>query len=264
VSEERRFGLAVKGVRLNRRELAIPPDLGEAEFQLIGEYLCTIQHATQWGWGDWVAYGELKYGDITKMAAALAPLGAPSVVTMRNYGVVSRRFEPSRRSDVPFSFHQDLTSMPPEEADELLGMAVEHKWTRQQLRVEKAAREYTLRRQDSETRERLEEEERQAEEERRQRRANESQEERVKTIATFLATHLDRERLNALWKMLVDYGAELDWRRLRDILSHLLGQEDDEWSPEPPPEQPRPPFVLPSRRAQRQRDSDPDQTPGPS
>ena len=64
------------------------------EWKAVGLRLGLYAEATCWWLGDWLAFGQMKYGRRYKEGVALTGL---DYQTLRNYAVVARRFELSRR-----------------------------------------------------------------------------------------------------------------------------------------------------------------------
>jgi hypothetical protein len=98
----------------------------------LGRRLGTYSNATSWWLGDWLAFGQMKYGRRYKQAIAATGL---DYQTLRNYAVVARRFEPSRRRpDLTFQHHADLCALPDDEQDHWLNLAAAGGWSRNELR----------------------------------------------------------------------------------------------------------------------------------
>jgi hypothetical protein len=74
----------------------------------------------QWWIGDWWAYGEHRYAE-RKAVVEADEWGGPSFQTCADCGTIACAFETSRRREVlAFSFHKEVVSLPPAEADLLL------------------------------------------------------------------------------------------------------------------------------------------------
>jgi macrodomain Ter protein organizer (MatP/YcbG family) len=85
-----------------------------------------------WWIGDWVNFGERKYGE--EYAQALDATNY-DYGTLRNQKWVASRFVLSRRHDnLSFSHHQEVAAMDEEQADKLLSQAEAEGWTRTELR----------------------------------------------------------------------------------------------------------------------------------
>lgn len=96
---------------------------------------CTISgyhEASLWWLGDWLNHGQRMYGRRYKYGVAVTGLDAH---TLRNYAMVARRFEMSRRRDkLSFHHHAELCALPTDEQDRWLDRAEQGAWTRNELR----------------------------------------------------------------------------------------------------------------------------------
>jgi hypothetical protein len=119
-------------VRSTRTGACFHPLLPYTAWQELGAKLGTYSNATSWWLGDWLAFGQLKYGRRYKDAIAATGL---DYQTLRNYTVVCRRFEhPRRRADVSFQHHAEVCAMTDEEQDRWLERAAAGRWSRNELR----------------------------------------------------------------------------------------------------------------------------------
>jgi predicted HicB family RNase H-like nuclease len=102
------------------------------EWTALGAKLGTYVNASAWWLGDWLAFGQAKYGRRYKSAVALTGL---DYQTLRNYAVVSRRFASSRRrADLSFQHHAEVCALPDAEQESWLDRAAAHNWSRNELR----------------------------------------------------------------------------------------------------------------------------------
>lgn len=126
-------GLAEQAVA-GRTALCLPPDLSIENWSRIGSELVTVSDASAWWIGDWLVFGEERYGDRYRRAMADTSL---NYQTLRNYAWVARRFEPSRRREkLTFQHHVEVAARSVEEQDHWLDLAVKLSWSRNQLRRE--------------------------------------------------------------------------------------------------------------------------------
>jgi hypothetical protein len=103
-----------------------------------GLVLWGLGQAATWAVGDWIEYGEARYGEKYAAAQALT-LRAPEALMKLSY--VSRRFPISRRRKaVGWSLHADVAALPPDEADALLEAVEREGLTRVELRERLRAR----------------------------------------------------------------------------------------------------------------------------
>lgn len=107
------------------------PDLWE-QWCEVGLALSRCADSLNWWLGDWLAFGEHRYG--TGHGEAVAATGF-EYKTLRNYVVVTRRFEMSRWRDIlSFGHHAELGPFGDVEQDRWLGVAKVQKWSRAELR----------------------------------------------------------------------------------------------------------------------------------
>jgi hypothetical protein len=100
--------------------LTLPPGLALETWAAVGATLTRVERAVQWWLGDWWRYGEHHYGEAASQAA---PTGF-SADTCRKAAWVADRIEPARRrTDVPWSHHDAVASLEPDDQDKLLARA---------------------------------------------------------------------------------------------------------------------------------------------
>lgn len=123
-------GLAIPG-EMTETGLELPENLDIAEWVRVGEVLKVMSKSVQWWAGDWLAYGERRYGEEAFQALEKADQ------TLANWAWVCRKVHPSRRrEDVGFSVHAELAPLPPEEQELALTKASEEDWTVKRAREE--------------------------------------------------------------------------------------------------------------------------------
>jgi hypothetical protein len=106
----------------------LPIESWKAIATTIGAY----SDASCWWLGDWLAFGQMKYGRRYKEGIALTGL---EYQTLRNYAVVARRYELSRRRDnLSFHHHAELCALRDDDQDAWLDLAAQHGWSKAQLR----------------------------------------------------------------------------------------------------------------------------------
>jgi hypothetical protein len=98
----------------------------------LGTRLGVYTSATSWWLGDWIAFGRMKYGRRYKEAVAATGL---DYQTLRNYAVVARRFEISRRrANLTFQHHAALCALSDDQQETWLDRAEAGRWSRNELR----------------------------------------------------------------------------------------------------------------------------------
>jgi hypothetical protein len=98
----------------------------------IGVKIGTFARASPWWLGDWLLFGQLKYGRRYREATSATGL---EYQTLRNYAVVARRFRLSRRRDnLTFQHHAEVCALSDDDQDFWLDLAMEYGWSKAELR----------------------------------------------------------------------------------------------------------------------------------
>jgi hypothetical protein len=106
--------------------------LGRAEWLATGRRLGMIGRCSQWWIGDWIRYGNAKWGE--KYAEAARVTGY-DVASLRNMAWVASRFDVSLRSDkLSWSHHVLLAPLEPDEQRYWLERAAEERFSVTDLR----------------------------------------------------------------------------------------------------------------------------------
>jgi preprotein translocase subunit Sec63 len=96
-----------------------------------GRQIAEHASSTCWQIGDWLNDGERKWGETYRWASEITGL---SQGTLRNYAVVARAFELSRRNDnLSFTHHALVSAIPMEAAIEWLDLAQQEQWSAREL-----------------------------------------------------------------------------------------------------------------------------------
>lgn len=104
------------------------------EWLKYGETLNRIRKAVQWAIGDWINYGERRWGEKYSQAMDDTLL---DIHTLRNYASIAAKFDVSRRrDDLSWSHHSAVASLPEPAQESLLKQAVQKEWTRDEIRDE--------------------------------------------------------------------------------------------------------------------------------
>lgn len=107
-------------------------DLGRAEWLATGRRLGTIGRCSQWWIGDWIRYGNAKWGEKYAEAARVTGYDAAS---LRNMAWVASRFDVSLRSDkLSWSHHVLLAPLEPDERRAWLERASRERFSVNDLR----------------------------------------------------------------------------------------------------------------------------------
>lgn len=108
-------------VEFSELGLSIAGDLAYEEWENLGERLFRFQKSWQWWVGDWINYGEAKWGETYKAALDITGKSFSSLASVAS---VCREFETCRRRQhLTFKHHAEVQSLDPDQQDELLDKA---------------------------------------------------------------------------------------------------------------------------------------------
>lgn len=111
--------------------LHLPEGLSVEAWQEVGRKLHSIQGSLMWWIGDWLAFGERRYGETYKEAMEVTGY---SLQHLTDAKYVAQAYAPSDRSEkVGWSFHKAAASRPVLERRELISLAAENGWSRREL-----------------------------------------------------------------------------------------------------------------------------------
>ncbi|XTZ15357.1 LmbU family transcriptional regulator [Micromonospora echinospora] len=97
-----------------------------------GRRLSALATSTAWCLGDWILFGQARYGE--KYREAVETVGL-DYQTLRNYTWVARAVAmPRRRENLSFQHHAEVASLSDTEQDYWLRRAEENRWSRNELR----------------------------------------------------------------------------------------------------------------------------------
>jgi hypothetical protein len=112
--------------------LDLPANLEWDEYQAVGHWLHRIDESTPWWVGDWLLYGDGRYGEDVYQAASSTGFNQD---TMRQWLWVAQQVPPKRRrADVTWSHHRQVAKLPAKEQTHWLVRAAREKWTVSELR----------------------------------------------------------------------------------------------------------------------------------
>lgn len=110
------------------------PELGPASWIQWGRWLGTVGRGSGWWIGDWVRYGNARYGERYKLVASITGYDTQ---TLMNMAYVTSRFEPARRREsLSFSHHAEVAALCREEQDRWLERATLERLSVRALRAE--------------------------------------------------------------------------------------------------------------------------------
>lgn len=122
------------GISIRPTGLTIERTLSFEEWSLLGSRLAVLGQAIQFAIGDWLNYGERRYGETYTQAVEETGYSVGSLMNMK---FVASRIETSRRrEDLSFSHHAEVAGLAPSEQDYWLACAERERWSRRRLRDE--------------------------------------------------------------------------------------------------------------------------------
>ena len=108
-------------------------ELDAHEWAAAGRRIGAVGRCIQWLLGDWIAYGNTKFGERYARASKITGYDAQ---TLMNMVYVASRFPISRRREnLSWSHHEALAALEPEEQDHWLDKAGTHRWSVFDLRM---------------------------------------------------------------------------------------------------------------------------------
>lgn len=126
-----------EGSRTGSSGLILPDALTLDEWASIAPRFRLIYSMTQWHLGDWLLYGERRWG---RMYSRCQEVTGRRYQTLANAVRVARAFPlHTRRAELSWSHHEAVTRLPEYERERWLTLAEVNRWSVQALRSEVAA-----------------------------------------------------------------------------------------------------------------------------
>ena len=130
---ERTSSSSVERVRVTPVAWRGHVELTLEEWRGYGATIGVVCKSTNWWVGDWLRFGQRRYGDRYPEASELTGYDEK---TLRNFAYVAGRFEMSRRRDnLSWSHHAELAALEPDDQDYWLERAVERHLSVRRLRA---------------------------------------------------------------------------------------------------------------------------------
>lgn len=104
-----------------------------AEWERAGAFLQQADAAVQWWVGDWLLYGESKWGEAYTQAVEATGLRPETLKACQ--WVASKFNKVRRRTNLQFSHHRDVAALDPADADRLLDQAESEGLSTRELRA---------------------------------------------------------------------------------------------------------------------------------
>lgn len=113
--------------------LQLPESMSFEEWLEVGQWLKSAERSLMWWIGDWLRYGERRWGEMYSQALDGTPY---SYQSLANAKWVSGQYEfSSRLENLPWTHHQIAAAVPTGQRAALLERAVTEKWTRMELKA---------------------------------------------------------------------------------------------------------------------------------
>lgn len=133
-----------RGGMLTRTSLSLPASLEAEQYEQIGRALASMKETVQWAVGDWLAFGERRYGE---EAYQLQEASGLSEESRAQYVRVSTRVEPHRRvAELSWTHHRVLSAYDPVIQEHWLLRCVNEGLSvaalREELKAAKVSKEY--------------------------------------------------------------------------------------------------------------------------
>jgi hypothetical protein len=118
--------------KATRTALFLKPGMAFETWRDVGAQVGSLNDASTWWIGDWLAYGVKTYPDRYRTAIEATGFGYQ---TLRNYAWVAGRFPPPRRRPgLSFGHHADVAALDEVDQETWLLRATLNAWTRAELR----------------------------------------------------------------------------------------------------------------------------------
>lgn len=113
--------------------LVLDDDVPEDQWRRIGESLGQMERSKLWWVGDWIHFGNKRWGERYAEAETLTGY---DYQTLANAASVSKSFETlsRRREKLSWSHHREVASLPPDQQDSWLDTAEAEGWSSRDLR----------------------------------------------------------------------------------------------------------------------------------
>lgn len=130
--EQRGHAFGITGASWTATALDLPADLPFEDYMAVGWALGAIRDMSAWGFGDWLNYGEVSFGE--QYAHAVEATGRQKA-TLLEYGRVARQVPRSRRRpELSWTHHQIVAAKESVEQIELLERAAANRWSVEEFR----------------------------------------------------------------------------------------------------------------------------------
>lgn len=111
--------------------LKLPTTITAEQYEAVGAMLGKADQAIQWAIGDWIAYGEARFGE--ESYQYIESLGISEASRSQHVLVATHIPVERRREELTWSHHRAVHHMEEDEQDRWLQLAVENDWPKYEL-----------------------------------------------------------------------------------------------------------------------------------
>lgn len=127
------------GVKLTDLALDFTTSITYEEWESVGKHLFSVGNSWQWWVGDWLNYGEAKFGETYKQAIDITGKSESSLQSVKS---VSAEFEAGRRRKLSWTHHLEASYLGKENQEKLLEKAEKEgmptSWVRKEVKLIKS------------------------------------------------------------------------------------------------------------------------------
>lgn len=121
--------------RVHSVGLELPEDLTYEQWQGIGGALQSVNRSVMWWIGDWLRYGERRWGEM--YAQAVLDETGKTASVLQNAKWVAERYDPSTRVEgLSWTHHREAAALPLDERRQVLRDATHNGWSTRETKAE--------------------------------------------------------------------------------------------------------------------------------
>jgi len=126
--------VTIPNCEITKNSLIIKESINKEQWDQIGIVLKTMEKSIQFWIGDWLRFGEKKWGEMYKEAEEITGLAYDTLASIKS---VSGSVESCRRrQDLSFSHHEEVASLEPEQQEIMLDKAEQENLSVREIREE--------------------------------------------------------------------------------------------------------------------------------
>jgi hypothetical protein len=111
--------------------LTLPARISQDEYEALGTMLGTYRESLHWAIGDWLAYGERRWGEESYQLSEA--LGISAASRLQYVRVASLIAPERRRQRLSWTHHRHVAQFDPDTQTELLQKAIDNGWSKREL-----------------------------------------------------------------------------------------------------------------------------------